>query len=112
MKKLWSEAIDYYLNHRKTLKLILLLLDIRRTANKEDLMFIEWAAHHGIPLLLVFTKCDKVKVSERKKQEQKNREVVKEKTGVASIESLSYSIKDNRGKSLLLRKIEETLWAE
>jgi GTP-binding protein len=110
MKTLWAEAIDFYLNNRDHLKLVLLLLDIRRTLRDEDLMFIEWAKHNNIQVLIIFTKCDKLKTSEKKKQKEKNLQIIEEETGVASIQTLSYSIKDNRGRTLLIKKIEEILW--
>ncbi len=62
----WAEAIDTYLNKRENLKLVLFLLDIRRTPSREDVAFMEWACFHKKPYLLVFTKCDKVNLSTRR----------------------------------------------
>ena len=60
----WSQAIDEYLNHRETLKLVLLLVDIRREPSKEDRAMMEWAAAKQIPLLVIFTKRDKLNKSD------------------------------------------------
>jgi len=54
----WSQAIDEYLNTRSSLKLVLLLLDIRRIPSDEDLSLFAWAENRKIPILPVFTKTD------------------------------------------------------
>ena len=54
----WSQAIDCYLNDRPSLKLVLLLLDIRRSPSNDDLALSSWAQTHGTPLLPIFTKTD------------------------------------------------------
>ncbi len=54
----WSEAIDRYLNERPSLRLLLLLLDIRRLPSDDDLSLSSWATEKGLPLLPVFTKTD------------------------------------------------------
>lgn len=63
----WSEAIDRYLNDRETLKLILLLIDSRREIGEEDRKIADWAESKNIPVLLVFTKTDKLSRSEKQK---------------------------------------------
>ncbi|HEY4255346.1 MAG TPA: ribosome biogenesis GTP-binding protein YihA/YsxC [Chlamydiales bacterium] len=63
----WGRAIDAYLNERKTLRLILLLVDIRRGAADREQMMIEWAQAKNIPLLVVFTKTDTVSPAEKEK---------------------------------------------
>jgi GTP-binding protein len=61
--RLWSQAIDHYLNSRK-LKRILLLIDIRRDLTQEDHDFFQWASSQQIPLLVIFTKRDKLSATE------------------------------------------------
>lgn len=70
VKKDWGKALEKYLNEREHLSLILLLLDIRREPTAEDQAFYEWATFHQKPLLLVFTKCDKVSVQEKERKTQ------------------------------------------
>ena len=64
-QKAWAESIDHYLKERKELRLFLYLLDIRRAPSKEDLMMLEYILEKGLPFLLVFTKVDKLSLSER-----------------------------------------------
>lgn len=63
----WSLAIDEYLEHRTSLKMIFLLLDIRREPSKEDKLMAEWAASKGISLFIIFTKRDKLSEAEAEK---------------------------------------------
>lgn len=55
----WSRAIDIYLN-KKTLQLIVLLMDIRREPSDDDLAMARWATMNKVPFITVFTKSDKV----------------------------------------------------
>jgi GTP-binding protein len=63
----WGRAIDAYLNERKTLRLILLLIDIRRGPSDKEMMMIEWTKAKNVPLLVVFTKTDTVSPVEKEK---------------------------------------------
>ncbi|MCB1181512.1 MAG: YihA family ribosome biogenesis GTP-binding protein [Chlamydiia bacterium] len=59
-QKKWSEMIDSYLTWRKNLRGVVFLLDCRRDLNSDDRLFLEWASAVHLPLILVFTKCDKL----------------------------------------------------
>ncbi len=54
----WSKAIDTYLHERTPLKLLVLLLDIRRSLGPEDIKMFTWAKSASIEVLPVFTKTD------------------------------------------------------
>ncbi len=56
----WSALIQNYLENRNELKLILLLCDARHPPTKDDLLFVQWAKHYQKPLILLFTKTDKL----------------------------------------------------
>src|SRR5579863_2785552 len=60
LKEKWGELIETYLHTRKSLTLILFLVDSRRDLTEEDSAFLRWAAYERIPLLLIFTKADKL----------------------------------------------------
>lgn len=91
----WSEAIDGYLNKRTTIGLILLLVDSRREFASEDVDLFDWAQEKRIPLLVIFTKTDKLKASEKEI-------LVKKHPG-----ALFYSIKDSKARLILESKIRE-----
>lgn len=60
----WKERIETYFNHTKTLKLLLLLIDIRRGLTPLDIQMIDFLKFTGIPFLLVLTKSDKLSKNE------------------------------------------------
>ena len=57
----WSKMIKDYLEKRKNLMTVFILIDIRLDPQKIDLEFIAWTGKKEIPLVLVFTKADKIK---------------------------------------------------
>lgn len=63
MQKL-SELISDYVLKREQLTNLFVLIDVRISPQKIDLEFIEWLGENGIPFSIVFTKADKVKPAE------------------------------------------------
>ena len=64
----WRKLTEEFLNTAGCLKLGLLLVDLRRTPNEDDVLMHNWAAASQIPLIVIATKCDKVKKSQWEKQ--------------------------------------------
>lgn len=56
----WEKNLYEYLSGRKNLISLFVLIDIRVPPQKKDLDFLNRAGGAGLPLALVFTKCDKV----------------------------------------------------
>lgn len=61
----WQPLIDSYLRATNELRGIVLLLDVRREPNEEDLAMLDYLAELGIPTLVVITKIDKLSVQAR-----------------------------------------------
>lgn len=61
----WQPLIDGYLRMTTQLRGIVLLLDIRREPNAEDLAMLDYLAELEIPTLIVITKVDKLGTAER-----------------------------------------------
>jgi GTP-binding protein len=103
-KDMWKSCIENYLLNRTPLKLILLLLDSRRDdISDKDFIFLSWASHYQIPLLVIFTKTDKDKQTISDKKIQKI-------TSEYKIQNfLSYSIKEKNCKINLINKINSYL---
>jgi GTP-binding protein len=59
-KASWGKMIRDYLEKRKNLMTVFILIDIRLDPQKIDLEFITWVGKKEIPLALVFTKADKI----------------------------------------------------
>lgn len=94
VRKKWGPMMEAYFQQREQLKLMLLLLDIRRIPNEDDLQMAEWALHHEIPLVLVITKVDKVKVNEKKANTVK----ILNAFNIDNLHSIHYSVKSRVGK--------------
>ncbi|HEX4931931.1 MAG TPA: ribosome biogenesis GTP-binding protein YihA/YsxC, partial [Gemmatimonadaceae bacterium] len=61
----WQPLIDGYLRNTTQLRGIVLLLDIRRDPNAEDLAMLDYLAELEIPTLVVITKVDKLGTTAR-----------------------------------------------
>ncbi|WP_305041350.1 ribosome biogenesis GTP-binding protein YihA/YsxC [Geoalkalibacter sp.] len=60
VKRAWGPMIRTYLEKRRSLRAVVLILDIRRIPSEEDLQFLDWLEEYQIPTILVVTKADKV----------------------------------------------------
>lgn len=100
----WSEAIDQYLNRRKTLLMLVLLIDSRRGPADEDHAMISWAKEKAIPLLVIFTKCDKLSPSQAANQLKANRAQIS-----SDVETLTFSNGDPDARRRLIQKINERI---
>lgn len=94
----WSRAIDAYINERPTLRLILLLIDSRRDFSQEDRDLLSWAEAKQIPVLLIFTKTDKLSLSEKHALMKKYPDAI------------HYTIMNNSSRHLVEKRIEQILW--
>lgn len=56
----WGKVIEHYMNTRKTLRLVLMLVDIRHDPTADDKMMYEWLAYYNVPTVIVATKSDKI----------------------------------------------------
>lgn len=108
MKAQWSRVLGEYLEKREPLKLILLLLDIRRTPSKDDLEFLKWAAFHQKALIVVLTKTDKV----NKRDRIKNTEHILETLDTENLHHVHYSVIKGEGKKELQSVIKEAIASE
>ncbi len=68
VRKKWGPMVETYLSTRRTLKGVVLIIDIRRGPEKEEADFINWLLGKSIPVVLVLTKADKLAKNRRIKQ--------------------------------------------
>jgi GTP-binding protein len=73
-KAKFNDAVNNYLVNRENLSCVFALIDSRHPPQKLDLEFVHWLGIQGVPLVLVFTKTDKVNAA----QVQQNIELFKE----------------------------------
>ncbi len=64
----WANLNFSYLEHRKNLKMVFVLVDSRHDPMPSDLSLVEWLELKGRQYMIILTKCDKI--SEKQKTER------------------------------------------
>jgi len=104
VKENWGEMIEAYLRQRTNLALVVLILDIRRVPNEDDLSLRDWLDHYRIPYLYVLTKSDKLSNNQSVKQKQ----IIEKILNVSKEEKLIlFSAKTQKGKDDLWKILEK-----
>ena len=67
-KKRWAELIEGYFNQERDLRLVVMLIDSRHPASKDDLLMLNYLIDGQFPMVIVLTKIDKLKPTERGKR--------------------------------------------
>ena len=65
LKRSWSELIGGYLLSGRELELVFQLIDIRHPPTEDDLQMIDFLIENEMPFVIVFTKADKLKPTEK-----------------------------------------------
>ncbi|MBI9054306.1 MAG: YihA family ribosome biogenesis GTP-binding protein [Bacteroidales bacterium] len=66
-RKDFNKLIKDYVEFRKNLMCLFVLLDSRHKPQQNDLLFMRWLGEKGIPFCMIFTKTDKISSSELNK---------------------------------------------
>lgn len=92
----WGKMIDNYLETSKVLRLVFLLVDIRHKPNQNDKQMYDWCVNYGFNPIIIATKEDKIKRSQKQKQVKQIKEAlgVVEGTPVISFSSLTRNGRD------------------
>lgn len=61
----WRRLVESYLASRNTLRLAVLLQDLRRDVSEDETLLLAWLAERGVPARVALTKCDKLKPMRR-----------------------------------------------
>ncbi len=106
-KNRWSQLIDGYFAQGRDIKLAILLVDSRHKPSADDLVMLDYLAETELPTLIVLTKIDKLKPTERKKR----MELFPEELGVPEDAFLPVSAETGEGieelKEILAQVTEE-----
>lgn len=70
VRKTWKPMVESYLQTRREIRLVVLILDARRGVAPDDLALLDWLDYHGIPCIIVLTKADKLSQLERARQKK------------------------------------------
>lgn len=89
IKRQWQRALSEYLQKRKCLKGLIILMDIRHPLKDMDIQMIGWSVAMNIPVLVLLTKADKLVPNKRKTQVIAVRNRLKTVAGNIQVESFS-----------------------
>jgi GTP-binding protein len=59
-RRRWQRLVESYLEGRATLRLAVLLQDLRRDVGDDELLLLDWLAERGVPAVVALTKADKL----------------------------------------------------
>ena len=60
MQKEWGQQITQYMASRKSLRGIILIMDVRHPLQESDLNFIAWCEQYDLPMQILLNKSDKL----------------------------------------------------
>ncbi|CUS47775.1 MAG: ribosome biogenesis GTP-binding protein EngB [Idiomarinaceae bacterium HL-53] len=98
MKEAWQKSLSEYLQARKCLRGLVVLMDIRHPLREVDQELIHWAVASNISVLVVLTKADKLKSGARKQTLMKVEEALPAFGGDVSVICLSVLKKTGLGQ--------------
>jgi len=64
----WQKLVEGYLEDRSSLRLAVLLQDLRRDVSDDETLLLEWLAEREVPSVVALTKVDKLKPMRRAKR--------------------------------------------
>ena len=94
VRKKWGPMIETYLSTRKTLKAVVIIMDIRRLPREEEQNLIGWLAHFSIAGIWVLTKTDKLSKTKIVKQQ----DAIVRALAVEKEDVILFSAKTRRGR--------------
>jgi len=102
-RKIKNIIIDYF-TRRSNITLTFLLVDIRHNPQQIDLEFMDWLDKNNIDFKLIFTKDDKLKISENEKKATNYIEIIY-KQFLIKPEFIISSSKTKKGREKILNLI-------
>ena len=102
-RKIKNIIIDYFTS-RSNITLTFLLVDIRHNPQQIDLEFMDWLDKNNIDFKLIFTKDDKLKISENEKKATNYIEIIY-KQFLIKPEFIISSSKTKKGREKILNSI-------
>ena len=97
--------IETYLSGRRTLKGVVVIMDIRRIPREEEHNLVAWLNYYSIEKILVLTKADKLS----KTKQEKQRAAVAAALERDKYDLILFSAKSRQGREDLWQAIEKLL---
>jgi GTP-binding protein len=101
MQDNWQALITAYLESRKTLCCVVVILDLRHEAKEYDTQLLGWLRERNIPFLPVYTKMDKLSGNER----VKNARILDAGHAIDAKQRILFSAVTGQGKDELERAL-------
>ena len=102
----WGKMIERYLHASTQLKAVLLLVDIRHAPGENDVTMYNWIVANGYEPVIIATKLDKIKRS----QKDKNIKVIRETLGCGKeTKIIPFSAVSKQGKEEIWNLIEDSI---
>lgn len=105
MQSQWGKLIAAYLETRKQLRCVVVIMDIRHGAKQQDRELLNWLKSRGIRALAVYTKADKVSGNVRTKQAH----LLDAGHGIRAEDRVIFSAVTKLGREQLIELLEDIL---
>jgi len=102
-KAQWGETIENYFTERTQLTACVLILDIRRDPNDDDLGMLYWLQHYNVKALVALTKSDKLSNN----QQASRLANISKQLHIPKEDFILFSSLTRKGKDVVWEKIEE-----
>jgi GTP-binding protein len=89
VRQTWRPMIQTYLEQRTSLAGVLLLVDIRRNAEDEELDFVPWLGLQGTPIVVALTKADKLPKNKRMIEVARAKKLLEQRRDPICVSTLS-----------------------
>ncbi len=97
----WQQLITDYLLQRETLRLVIVIVDLRHPLKKMDRELMDWLRYQDISYLPIYTKADKLS----KNNQIRNATALDSALGIVSGERLIFSSKTGQGRTELQHRL-------
>ncbi|MEQ9401750.1 MAG: ribosome biogenesis GTP-binding protein YihA/YsxC [Longimicrobiales bacterium] len=105
MRDAWKRLMEWYLGESGAVRGVVHLVDARRAPTEDDRQMVEYLAKVGLPTLVVMTKMDKLKRSERRDAVT----LAADTLAVDQDQLLPFSSKTGEGRDTLLAALDVLL---
>lgn len=106
MQKKMGLLIEEYLEKRKQLKRVFMIVDFRIKPTDDDILMYQFLKYYDIPVTIILNKCDKVGGS----KVEKNFKIIKENLDLAKDDNMiMFSSLNKKGRDDVLKLIESLL---
>lgn len=107
-KKRWSELMEGYFNSGRNIALVIQLVDMRRAPSADDMMMMRFLKAGGYKFIVVMTKSDKLKKTERAKRLEG---IKSELAEFGDVETIPFSALNGEGADDVRRAVENAAQA-